>query len=169
MISDSPYEASGLALTPRAGIAAGVTGGLLTFLLITLLQQVSGIDAMGGLPQMAVVFLPMPMDPSRTLLVPSVGAVLYVFATALLGLLYAACQKRIPARGLVIVGLFYGFILWIAGGFIVGPAIGGLLPEALRTWLWLLASLSFGLCLALAAVWATSRPSANAGHAVPLD
>ena len=98
-----------------------------------------------------------------------VGLVLHLSLGALFGILYAACQQDIPIRGLIAVGVFYGFVLWIAGRFLVGPFIGEALRMTVRSWPWLLACLLYGLCLTAAAVWAKKRCLVRDGRAVPID
>jgi hypothetical protein len=84
-------------------------------------------------------------------------------------LLYAVCQQRIPVRGLIAVGIFYGFILWIVGSLIIGMLLSRELRVVLRSWTWLGACVLYGLGLAGAAVWAEATRSKGESVVVPKD
>lgn len=103
----------------------------------------------------------------RIVVSPTQLAVL-VLMGSLFGLLYAASQMRAPWRGLLAVAVFYGFILWLLSG----PVLGRFIPENLsgivHSSRWLLACIAYGLSLALVTgVYQRthSRPSAQ----VPRD
>ena len=96
------------------------------------------------------------------------GLGVHAFLGVLFGLLYAVSQQRIPNRGLIGVGIFYGLALWAAGG-LVSPVFGEPMKRVIRSWPWLLASLFYGLCLAVTAVWVQIRRPQVAAVAVQPD
>jgi hypothetical protein len=53
--------------------------------------------------------------------------------SALLGLLYGACQLRVPIRGLVAVGIFYGVFLWVLTN-LVGWLLSPNATAQIRSW-----------------------------------
>ncbi|MFA5507276.1 MAG: hypothetical protein WC314_07555 [Vulcanimicrobiota bacterium] len=72
---------------------------------------------------------------------------------AVMGLLYGACQLRVPVRGLIAVGVFYGVFLWVLTnlvGWLLFPASAA----QLRSWpgfgLFILFSTGLGLLSVLA-------------------
>ncbi len=133
MISDAPYRVEAQAIPFGIGIGAGVLGGVLVF---------------GGF-----------MAWWRTT-VGSFGSVaVYGGLGALAGLLYAACQRRAPARGVLAVGAFYGILLWVISGLLVGSILGPAARGALRSWPWAVACMSYGAFLALVTVvWQIWHP-----------
>ncbi|MCX7670736.1 MAG: hypothetical protein N2439_11775 [Anaerolineae bacterium] len=75
----------------------------------------------------------------------------------MLGLLYALNQRLIPKRGLIGVGLLFGFVIWLIGSVMFGRLLPEPLRATLRSWPWLMAHLAFGLVLAVMAVGQASR------------
>ena len=72
----------------------------------------------------------------------------------LLGIFYGACQLRVPIRGLVAVGIFYGIFLWILTnlvGWLLFPAT----TEAIRSWPGFGLFVSYSAGLGLLSVLAT--------------
>jgi hypothetical protein len=169
MVSDSPYTAGALVLPPRAGIAGGVVGALAMLALIAVLQPISPIELTDMLTQIGGVFLPIPMLSAMAIPPWWTGLMLHVVLGALFGLLYAACQQRTPTHGLISVGLFYGFVLWLVGSLLAGSLLGTTLRDTIRSWPWLFACLLYGLCLAATAIWVESRRAAGPTLALPLD
>jgi len=53
--------------------------------------------------------------------------------SAVLGLLYGACQLRIPVAGLAAVGIFYGVFLWVLTN-LIGWALFPNVAAAIRSW-----------------------------------
>ena len=51
----------------------------------------------------------------------------------ILGMLYGACQLRIPIRGLVAVGIFYGVFLWVLTN-LLGVLLFPVSAAAIRSW-----------------------------------
>ena len=153
MVSDSPYHVSELVLTPPAGMLAGLTGSVLMMGTVAALQRVSNLELMHLLAQIGNVF-PITADPQG---VAYVGVAVVLLVGALLGLLYAASQRRVPTRGLIAVGIFYGFVIWVVGSLIVGTIFSETLRSTLRSWPWLAACLVYGLCLAAASIVVVRR------------
>jgi hypothetical protein len=81
----------------------------------------------------------------------------HVLIGAVLGVLYAMSQQRVPPRVLAGIGLFYGLMLWIAGRLLLGWVLSTRVRDVVHTWSWLAGALTFGLALALAAAWAGAR------------
>jgi hypothetical protein len=157
MISDSPYHVDRSMLTPRAGMATGLIAAMVMIILIALLQPVSGLGWVETLMKIGRVFLPLSAYPIEDRIVALIGLSFHFFLGALLGLFYAVCQQRIPARGLIIVGVFYGFVIWVVGRLFISPLFGADLLKPFRSWPWLLACLFYGLCLAVGAIWSEKR------------
>ncbi len=169
MISDSPYQQRTLVLSPRAGIAAGIFGSGVMLVVILLLGPVSGLPLEKALLLMGGALGPRAGGSPGDAPFWGVGLGLHLALGALFGLLYALCQLRAPARGLIGVGLFYGFLLWIIGSLVLRLGFSGPLRAMGHSWVWLVACLVYGLVLALASLWAESRPSNKEPAGVPLD
>lgn len=150
MISDSPYEAGELALKPAAGIAAGILGGLVMLAIVQILGPISGIGIGDVLGAIGMALMP----GSQVVLV---GMMLHLVTASVLGLMYSTSQQRIPASGLVGVGVMFGLVVWVFGGLVAGWLMGEGVREVLRSWSWLVACLGFGLTLAGMAVLAGRR------------
>jgi hypothetical protein len=82
-----------------------------------------------------------------------IGGAAHVALGALLGLLYAASQQRIAADGLVLVGAFYGFVIWITSGVVARAASFAEAQRLIHSSAWLIACMVYGLCLAVTALW----------------
>lgn len=156
MISDSPYASGELLLKPGHGIAAGAGGGLLMLLLMQLLSPVARYTPAELLARIGLVVAPPSASASA---LTATGLALHFAVAGLLGLLYALSQRRIPSRGLIGVGLLYGFVIWVVGSLIIGRFLDVSVSGALRAWPWLLANLLYGLVLAAVAVYQKSRRS----------
>ncbi|MBC7911039.1 MAG: hypothetical protein H7Y30_11095 [Pyrinomonadaceae bacterium] len=168
MISDSPYKVDEMALSPFAGMFAGLVAAFLMLGIVILMEPYSGLSVESVLRQFATLVLPKrfeQMEPNTLMLI---GLGVHLLLRLLLSLLYSVCQQRIPTRGLIAVGTFFGFILWITGSVIIGTLLGAEWRSASRSWTWLLANLAFGLCLATFAMIAQSRRPATT-VAVPRD
>lgn len=149
MISDSPYESAELVLTPWQGIAAAAGGGVLMLLLLQLLALVTAPSLADLLRQIGALVAPAGAAADVRL---AAGALLHLVVAMVLGLLYALSQRLIPDRGLIGVGLLFGFVTWVVGSVILGRLLPGPLEAALRSWPWLAAHLVFGLALGTVAV-----------------
>jgi len=165
MITDSPYDAGELVMRPRNGIIVGMGASVMMLAMLAALVPLSGISHLDALNAFAGILVSTSSGSLHILY----GLGLHLAVGAVLGVLYCACQQRIPVRGLVFVGVFYGFVIWVAGGLIVSPIIGGEIREVLRSWSWLLASLIYGLSLTTAAVWSENRRSTESTKAVAVD
>ena len=167
MISDTPYQIGEPVLTPRAGMAAGLVAAMGMLAFVVVLQPVSGLWLRDLLAQSGGIVLPASATLEGNISALLTGAGLHVLLGALFGLLYAACQQRVPARGLIGVGLVYGFFLWLVGSLLIGSLFGEALRAMVRGWPWLLACLLYGLCLAIAALWVESRRPAGMTIVIP--
>ena len=75
--------------------------------------------------------------------------------TTILGALYGACQLRVPTRGIVAVGVFYGIFLWILTnlfGVLLFPAGAAVV----RSWPGFFTYISFSLSLAVCSLVVTA-------------
>jgi hypothetical protein len=168
MISDSPYKVNEAALSPGAGILAGIFASALMLGVVWILQPVSGIPLASMVRPFATLILPHRFEqlPLGTLLL--IGVLVHVLLRTILALLYAVCQQQVPLRGYIAVGTFFGFLIWVLGSVIAGRLLSGGGPNISRSWTWLLANLTFGLTLAATAVIVSYfRPASEA--AVPKD
>lgn len=154
MISDSPYDSADLVLAPGQGIAAGVAGGAAMLVGLLLLYPVAQLSPDGVLRHIGVLAAPAGAAAGTRL---AVGLVLHLTVAGILGLLYALSQRLIPDRGLVGVGLLFGFVIWVVGSVIFGRLLPVQLGAMLRSWPWLMAHLVFGLTLAAVAIWQAGR------------
>jgi Family of unknown function (DUF6789) len=161
MISDSPYQFRGLALPLKAGAVAGILGAAIMLGVSAMVQPLSGLSPTWLLRQIGGIALQASNPSGGDALVQLAGLGLHAILGALLGILYAASQQRIPARGMLAVGIFYGFMLWVVGGLLAGSLVAGPLRAALRSWPWLLSSLLYGLCLATVTLVLDRRRSAE--------
>lgn len=165
MIADAPYRFGEFALRPRAGAGAGLFGAVLMLGILAVLSPASGLQVSEVLTRIASV-IPLgghlAATPTQML-----GLGVHAGVGAVLGLLYAAAQQSLPLRRLAWVGLFYGVLVWIVGGFIAGWAIDDILRRTIRSWPWLVACLGYGLTLAFTAAWAQARRVRPAAVAQP--
>ncbi len=169
MIADSPYDFSGLLLKPIVGIVVGLVGAGLMLGVLAVLEPLTGLSPAHLLSQVTQVLLPNRFAASCAACDPSVGLVGHLFLGLIFGLLYALCQQSVPVRGLIGVGVFYGFVIWIIGSLLIGMLFGESVREVLRSWPWLVAHLTFGLFLAFSAIWAQRIQARGPGVAVPID
>lgn len=168
MIADSPYRADEPALTPSGGALAGIVASLLMLIAILLLQPVSGLSVGDLLIRIARTILPggTSLRPDS---MPIAGGAIYALLGALLGLLYAISLDRAPARALVAVGLFYGFVIWVGSRVITAWLFGAVFRAAFHSYAWFLACLLYGTVLAGYAVWVERHRPPVSAHAVPVD
>jgi hypothetical protein len=152
MISDSPYQVKGLALPLKAGAVAGILGAATMLGVLAIVQPLSGLSPAWLLRQIGGIILQASNPSGGDAPVRLAGLSLHVLLGSLLGILYAASQQRIPAHGMLVVGIFYGLMLWVVGGLLAGSLFAGPLRAALRSWSWLLSNLMYGLCLATVAL-----------------
>lgn len=154
MISDSPYQTGELLLTPLQGAAAGLVAAMPMLAVATALDAGSGVAVkawLGWLGRLAPFGSPEDGPPFAA------GLAVHGLIGAVLGVLYAMSQQRIPLRVLIGVGMFYGFVLWIGGRILLGWIFRTPVREVVHSWAWLGGALAFGLTLALAAGWAGAR------------
>ena len=95
------------------------------------------------------------------------GLALDLLVGALLGLLFAVSQQqRIPRRGQLAVGIWYGILIWFVARLLAHPLLSDTVYRAVRSWPWLVGCLTFGISLALATiVYGKQRPG-SAGTVV---
>jgi hypothetical protein len=167
LLSDSPYETNEPVLSPGGGMLAGVAGSLLMLLVISLLRPYSGLSAGDLLIRLGQSVIPRGVALRSDAFVFATD-ILYAFVGAALGVLYALSQDRIPARGLMVVGVFYGIAIWVVSRVVTPLLVGSALMPALRSYPWFVACLVYGLCLALFATWVDSRRPKSAA-ATPID
>jgi hypothetical protein len=154
MIADSTYDVGELISRPRAGTLAG---GVAAAVMLALLAALEGPNAVGAwLGDVARVMLPAPAQTPISVL--SWGLFVHFAAGGLFGALYAACQQHAPTSGLVVVGGFYGFVLWLGGDLILVRLLRASLP-LLQGWSGLLMYIAYGLTLA---AWAARAEHASA-------
>jgi len=159
MISDSPYASGDLVLKPGFGAAAGIVGALLMLALLQIFYPVSQLSLGSALAGIGSVVTP---AGGATI----AGLILHLVVAGLLGLLYALSQRRIPYRGLIGVGLLFGFVVWVISSLIIGRFLDESLRAVLRSWPWLLAHLGYGLTLAAVAIWRESHRGPEAAQSV---
>src|SRR5262249_61126828 len=94
-----------------------MVASLLMLLAILLLEPLSTVSVSDLRTRVARAMLPrgMALGPGTMLIT---GGAIYLGLGALLGALYAVSQYRAPARALVAVGVFYGFVIWVGGKFV---------------------------------------------------
>ncbi|MBE7554728.1 MAG: hypothetical protein HS126_27060 [Anaerolineales bacterium] len=158
MISDSTYDFEDTILPPRFGLVSGLIAAALMLVLVLALQPLTGFSLKALLAQIgALIWFNTAPETSLVML----GLLLHGLLGSIFGVLYALCQQRAPARGLIAVGLFYGFFLWVGGSLIIGIFLSESLRAMIRSWPWFWACLGFGLCLAASAIWVErQRPAA---------
>jgi hypothetical protein len=166
MISDSPYQVRFPVLESRVGMAAGLAGAFAMLALTAMFQPISALRAADLLAQIGRAVLPASVGRSLLMLT---GVAVHTLLGALFGLLYAVCQQRVPLRGLIAVGLFYGFVLWVVASVIIGSLFDPALRYAICRWPWLLSHLLYGLCLAGVAAWSHISRRAGMEMIVPKD
>ena len=133
-----------------------------------LLQPLTGISVENVLKPLATLVLPKQFEQVEPATLGMIGLGVHLLLRGLIGMLYSVCQQRVPTKGFVAVGIFFGFIIWITGSVILGFVFGEGWRETSRTWTWLLANITFGFCLALTTIIAAKiRPAATV--AVPKD
>jgi len=164
MVSDSPYDAGELIGRPGAGAAAGAVAAVLMLALLAGLQGPDSVRA--WVDDTGRVLLPASLRTATSL--SMAGSVVHLAVGALIGALYAACQQRTSVSGVVVVGAFYGFIVWLVGYLVLGRLFHAG-PRLLPTWSGLLVMLAYGLMLAAWAVRAQSASARLAQHARPVD
>ncbi len=155
-----------MALNPLAGLAAGMMGALLMLAVMFFLGPLRHISP--GL-LMGQIGLSLAPSLAKTYSAIGIGCCIHLLVGGVTGLLYALCQDQIPRAALIVVGFFYGFMLWVLGSFLAGLLFGDALRSSLRSWPWLVAHLLFGVWLATTASWSQNRRQLGAHRTVPLD
>ena len=143
LITDSPYRTGELVLAPLTGLLAGFVGSAMV---------------LGGM----AVLRPSADSTIHEFLALITGRsvfnlFVYFGLGGLGGLLYALCEQRGPRPALMVVGLYYGFVVWVVGGVMGEALLGPTARSVLHSWQLLLAGLAFGLWLAVVALWSASR------------
>lgn len=158
MISDSTYDFEDTILPSRFGLVSGLIAAALMLGVVLALQPLTGFSLNALLARIgAVIWFDTAPENSLVLL----GLLVHGLLGGIFGMLYALCQQRAPVRGLIAVGLFYGFFLWVGGSLIIGMFLSENLRAMIRSWPWFWACLGFGLCLAASALWVErQRPAA---------
>jgi len=151
VLADTSYQTDVLVLSPRSGFVVGLGGSILAVAVVALLRGATHIHTGAALEGLARTFLPATGSLHRSTLF-ALGLTLHATVGGVFGLLYALCQQRVPVRGLVVVGIFYGFFLWVVARIVSTWVDDRASRAMIRSWPWLLGSLAFSLSLALAAV-----------------
>ena len=168
MITDSPYESGELVVRPSTGILGGLIGSGFMLLSVLLLEPLSHLS----LPDMlhaygkASSYLAGPGFSNETSRLAA-GAVFIILNGSVLGLFYALCEQCIPKKGLFTDGVFYGFFIWVLGGFIMGPFMGKEIYSITRSWPVLASSLVYGIGLSIFAIW--SKSGCSTAPVLPQD
>lgn len=164
MIADSDYEVGELVAAPRVGFLAGVLAGGLMLVVLGAASRPGG--ARLWLEQVGATCLPDAAETSRALL--GAGLTVHFGIAGLFGALYAACQQRTTPGGLLTVGCFYGFVLWLACDLLlvrwlhVGPSL-------LQTWSVTFGVVGFGAALAAWAIGHQHLSARGRSNARPID
>lgn len=161
-MSDAPYDADRLALTTGWAIVGGAVASAVTAGSVAALATVSGLD-LGRLFAGIGEFVGFGGG-ARTV----AGVAAFLVMSLVFALLYGMSQQVAPPRGLLIVGLFYGFLLWIAMGRIFGWVFSEHLESMFRAWGWLAGCIAYGLALATTAI-AYQATHQTSGRSVPID
>ena len=154
MIADSTYDVGELVGRPRAGLGAGFAAA------VAVLAVLAGL----GRPDAAIAWLRdvgsviLPASARTPALLLSAGLFLHFAVGGVFGALYAACQQRASRGGLIAVGVFYGFVLWLGGDLILVRWLG-IGPRLLQTWAGTGAVVAYGLALS---VWAMREQQVSA-------
>jgi len=152
MISDSPYQSGELVLASRVGIVAGLIGSALMLAPLELASQTTPASRdwllkLAGVIPGSAIYAPF------QLLVT--GGVIHAILGAALGLLFAVCLQRMPRYAMIVVGLFYGLVLWVVGGLITRVLFADHLRGVVQSTVYLRACLVYGLVLSGAAALST--------------
>jgi hypothetical protein len=169
MISDSPYPSEELALPLWAGAVAGAAGAALMLLPLAWLTPDVPAAAGSFAERLMWVVGRGPMRFHRALFGPDGGLLFHGVAGTVLGLLYASSQRRSPPRGIVAVGIFFGFLLWVVSGPILGVLVGERIAGDFRSLAWAIACLTFGVFLSIVTLAVQRRRRAGTVAAVPRD
>lgn len=149
MISDSPYQVGDEIFKPLGGILAGIAGGFVMLAFFFVVRPTLPFTPTDMLQTLGGIFLFWTSLSSQGLMIG--GLVIFELVAALGGLLYGISQRDIPNDALVIVAASFGIFAWL-----VDNLVGLFLPVdfrmMMRTWQWLVASVLFGLTLALFAL-----------------
>ncbi len=156
-------------LHPLVGGIAGLLAAALMPGLIALLQPLSGlaVDDIFFTIGSTIVPATAAMRTTTPALLASGG--LHAVLGMLFGVLYATSQQRIPLRGLIGVGYFYGLLIWVVSSFLITPLISEHLVAVIRTWPWFLACLLYGLTLAAVATIVDRQTASQNTIVVPKD
>ena len=128
-----------LVLSPLSGLLAGIVGSVLISCGIVLLKLIANITVIG----------PLTLKTENSI----VNLLIYSGVDGILGVLYALSAQNGPKHAMIAVGLYYGFFLWILWNIIAGVLLDSAARSMLHSWSFLLASLVFGLWLAVVALF----------------
>lgn len=164
MISDSPYRTGEPVLKPFMGILGGLVGTIFMIGSIKLWEPLSNYNLTDVLKVFGSL---VPFGSASGLDSLVLGSGLLFLGGGVLGLFYALSEQRIPARGLLFNGIFYGLVLWVFSSIIIGSFLGDEIRDILRSWIFLFHNIIYGLCLAVFSLLAKSNRSADT--AIPRD
>jgi hypothetical protein len=168
MITDSPYKLGELLIKRRFGAVAGIISASLMLLIVSLLSSASGLSVARLLSQVASAVLPRSLEANLGDSALTIGLGVHLMFGVIFGVLHAMCQQSAPFRGLVGVGVFFGFVLWVISGLVIGWVFDPAIRSVLRSWPWLIAHIVYGLCLAGVAIFFKNRAD-SMRVAAPID
>ena len=148
-IADAPYQAGDLVLSPAAGAGAGLAASALMVVTVAALHPpVAPI-----LPEVLRRIGTMALGHEALQGTGGVvaGAVIQGGLGVIFGLLYALCQQRAPAGDLLLVGIFYGVVLWVGSGILSNLPFWVWMRPLAHMKIWLLGCCVYGFVLALTA------------------
>jgi hypothetical protein len=155
-IADAPYQTGDLVLSPAAGAGAGLAASGLMVVTVAALHPAVAPTFAEVLRRIGTMALGHGALHGTDGVVA--GAVIQGGLGVILGLLYALCQQRAPAGDLLLVGIFYGVVLWVVSGALSNLPFWASMRPLAHTKIWLLGCCVYGFVLALTA---TARPG---GH-----
>lgn len=149
LLTDSPYRVGEPLFSPWVGIINGLVGGGLMLGCVAAFEPVSGVSAASAIARVGHA-----LGASDAVIA---GLVAHVSVSVLLGVLHAACLGDGPVRGLVGVGVFYGVVTWIVGGFLGRLTLGDELRPLVRSLPWFCGHLAYAVPLTGASLIAHAR------------
>lgn len=167
MIVDSPYTSGEALLAAWEAALAGLLSTAWMLMVLRVLAPLGGLEYPVLPMQLALVVFPGCRHACGAPFLFWTGLGVCGVLGAICGLLYGSSQMRIPARGLIAVGLFYGLVLWVVGGLLAGPIGGTELRATIRSWPWLGASLTYGIWLSAMAALAGAKRRSSVRVALP--
>lgn len=152
MLTDSEYDFNDLTLSPLTGLISAIVGAFLMLSIVLLLQNFSGISLESVLNQYATLILPKRFEQLEPTTLMTIGLIVHLVIRGLIGVLYSLSLQKVPTKGYIAIGIFFGFFIWILGSVIPSWFLGEQWRIVSRSWTWLLANIVFGMTLAITAI-----------------